>query len=117
MNDAVYLYFFLVLIQILSFYAAEWVTWRGTQMYFLRKKYGFLNKKPFTCTPCLTFWITLLTNVVILLLLFPNEVLGSLVLSMFFALYIFIVLDLQEQEPQLWKLTKKILTILKNGNH
>lgn len=42
-----------------AYFISEKITWKSKFMYPLRKKYPFLEKKPWSCTPCLSFWLSL----------------------------------------------------------
>lgn len=47
---------------IAGYYIGEWISWRSKFINNLRKdKLRFiLNRKPFSCTPCLAFWTVFL---------------------------------------------------------
>ncbi len=66
----------IILIYILSPFVAYKIStgvaydWRI--FYSWRKKVKFLKKKPFSCAPCLTFWLTLLFITSTAILTFPG---------------------------------------------
>jgi len=68
----------------LIFYLSEFITWKSIWINKLRSKIKILNKKPFTCTPCIFFWLNLITMTSI----YPSAILFNILMS--FTLYIIV---------------------------
>ena len=58
-----------ILLMIVTFLLCNWVGWLFTEVYQMPK---FLRFRPWTCTLCLRFWLTIFAGIVIVLTLGYN---------------------------------------------
>ncbi len=78
------------------FYLAEIVTWKSAFFDKLRKKIPLINRKPFTCTKCLSTWMMIFTLVSV----FPFSILNYGIIMALSFIY-FQIIQMQDKNDNL----------------